>query len=472
MAGITGSPRIAIIGAGGWVFPLVLIRDILSFPGLQGSAFALHDIDDGRVGRTLSDVERLVELHNLPASAFATTDQREALRGVDIVICAFQVGGLDAYRLDVEIPRAYGVDQTVGDTLGPGGIFRGLRTVEVLRRLCADMQELCPDALLIQYANPMTINCWASERMGIETLGLCHSVQHTSHMLADELEVAYDEIVYDCAGVNHTAWFTTFRRGEEDLIPAIRKKMSDRHLGEHAPGGRTGDLYNGRYERVRAELMRLTGYFHTESSHHASEYWPWFRKDPETTLRYLPERWDYYELCAARSLDERNDEIVSETTDAGLQPSEEYGARVVNGLVSGEAQIVYGNVPNCGLIDNLPADACVEVACLVDGNGVRPLKYGRLPSACAALNNQQIAVQRLAVEAAIEADVGLLHAAVALDPLTSATLTLPEIRDMVDRMLAAEADWLPSWSQASQPATTGFVSRPIPSTSTVTSSPG
>jgi alpha-galactosidase len=274
---------------------------------LRQSSIRLYDIDSERVAETERGARRLIARHELEIDLSVSADRGEALEGADFVICVLQAGGLDAYRCDVEIPREYGVDQPVGDTLGPGGVFRGLRTIAVLRGLAAEMRRRCPRALLIQYANPMSINCWATDRLGVETIGLCHSVQHTSRMLAEELGVPYDEVTFDCAGVNHTAWFTSFRRGRADLLPAIRQTICDRHLAEGSRGAEAphASAYEGLQERVRAELMRLTGVFHTESSHHASEYWPWFRRTPETTRSYIPERWDYFQNCLTQHLPDR-----------------------------------------------------------------------------------------------------------------------------------------------------------------------
>jgi alpha-galactosidase len=358
----------------------------------------------------------------------------------------FQVGGVDAYGFDIEIPREYGIDQTVGDTLGPGGIFRGLRTVPALREVAEAMRDLCPDALLLNYANPMSINCWATDLVGAPIVGLCHSVQGTSELLARELGVPYDEVTFDCAGVNHTAWFTTFRRGDEDLVPRIREVIKARHVERTEPLlPRSDDPYES-IERVRAELMLLTGYFHTESSHHASEYWAWFRKTPELTREYIDREWDYLVICRSSDAAGSNAEILAEARASGIRHGGEFAAPIIDSMVTGTKRVVYGNVRNGDLVQNLPADACVEVACEVDRNGVRPLRFGALPPACAALNQVQITVQRLAVEAAMTGDRGLVHAAVALDPLTSAVQTLPKIHEMAERMLDAEAPWLPQFA--------------------------
>lgn len=440
------NPRIVIVGAGGWVFPLELSRDILAFPALSGGTLVLYDIDVPAAERTQMYVRGLIEDARLPARVEVAPDLGSALHGADFVITVFQVGGVDAYAHDVEIPREYGIDQTVGDTLGPGGVFRGLRTVEALRVVAEGMLEICPDALLLNYANPMSVNCWATDLLGVRIVGLCHSVQGTSELLARELGVPYDEVTFDCAGVNHTAWFTTFRRGDEDLIPRIRAVMRARHVDRTEPLlPRSADAYES-IERVRSELMLLTGYFHTESSHHASEYWAWFRKTPELTNEYLDRRWDYLEICRAAVADTTNEDIVEEARREGLRHGGEFAAPIIDSVVTGVPRVVYGNVRNGGSVENLPPDACVEVACAVDGNGVRPVRHGALPAACAALNNVQIAVQRLTVEAAMTGDRDLVHAAVALDPLTSAVQTLPKIHEMSDRMLEAEARWLPQFA--------------------------
>ncbi len=435
-------PKITIIGAGGYVFPLTLIRDILSFEALQESVLSLYDPDPSRAAITHDGARRLVEAHGLGTKLEVPTERREALIGADFVICTFQVGGIEAYGHDVNIPREFGVDQPVGDTLGPGGVFRGLRSVAALQGIAADIKLLCPTALLIQYANPMSINCWATSELGVKTVGLCHSVQHTSKMLARELNVPYDEVNFDSAGVNHTAWFTTFRRGGEDLIPRIRQVMTERHLQAAAAGLASDELYAGGNERVRTELMALTGYFHTESSHHASEYWSWFRKNPDMVKQNLPQRWDYYEICSAHSPDHDVDEFIEVSRREGLSASQEYGAYIIDSMTTGTRRVIYGNVPNDGLVSNLAGDCCVEVACLVDDLGLRPVKYGGLPPACAALNNVQVNVQRLVVRAALDGDRSLVYAAVALDPLTGALLTLSQIRAMTDRLFEAERPWL------------------------------
>ncbi len=435
--------KIAIIGAGGYVFPLTLVRDLLAFPSLRDSELALMDIDGERLARTEDGVRRLIAQHDFPTRVEATTDRRRALDGAQYVIITFQVGDLEAYRLDVEIPRRYGVDQTVGDTLGPGGVFRGLRTIAVLKEIAADMQELCPEALVIQYANPMAMNCWTLARLGIKTVGLCHSVQGTSRMLARALDLPYSEVTYRCAGINHQAWFLEFKHRGQDVYPRLRETMIARHLVEpQSDGG--GSAYEGNIERVRTAIMAMTGYFHTESSHHASEYVPYFRKNKALIEAYIPHRWDYYEICAAHDEAGHVDQFLAGTAGE-LHPSLEYGAFIVDSMETGQSRVIYGNVPNTGLITNLPQGCCVEVPCLVDANGIQPTFVGDLPLPCAAVNRTNINVQELAVEAGLAGDRQLAHAAVALDPLTGALLTLPQIHAMVDELFAAQAQWLPQF---------------------------
>jgi alpha-galactosidase len=449
--------KIAIIGAGGYVFPLRLVGDLLSFPELRDATIALMDIDADRLERTADAARELVDHHRFPTRIEATTDRRCALDGASHVVITFQVGGLDAYRLDVEIPRRYGLDQTVGDTLGPGGVFRFLRSAPVYRSLAADVAELCPGALLINYANPMAMSCWYLDRLGVTTVGLCHSVQNTSRMLARQLGVPYDEVDFLAAGINHQAWFLRFQRREVDLYPRLREVMARRHLeqtgtngltadrGEHSEEDRGDSVYEGGSERVRTEIMAAFGYFHTESSHHASEYLPYFRKDAALVESYIPKRWDYYEVCAAHDEAGRSNELLTRLKTE-LAPSVEYGAQIVYGMQTGRPQVIYGNVPNHGLIPNLPAGCCVEVPCLVDQNGVQATAVGPLPPQCAAVNRTNVNVQELAVQAAHRGDREHVYHAVMLDPLTGALLTLKQIRAMVDELFTAEAEWLPDFT--------------------------
>ncbi|HEY6739855.1 MAG TPA: alpha-glucosidase/alpha-galactosidase [Actinopolymorphaceae bacterium] len=446
--------KITIIGAGGYVFPLRLIGDLLSFPELRGATLALMDLDAVRLERTASATRELVAHHGFPTRVEATTDRREALDGADYVVITFQVGGVESYRADVEIPRTYGVDQCVGDTIGPGGVFRFLRSVNSYTEIAADMHEVCPNAQLINYANPMAMATWYLTHLGIEAVGLCHSVQGTSRMLARELGVPYDEVSYISAGINHQAWFLEFKRGKEDLYPRLRGLMKERHLGwrdasgladdhgDHSDATRGASVYEGGIERVRTMIMDAVGFFQTESSHHASEYQPYFRKNPETVLDYIPRRWDYYQICLAHDEDEQTASLLSRLKEE-LRPSVEYGATIVHSMETDTKAVVYGNVPNRGIITNLPQGCCVEVPCLVDRNGIQPTVIGDLPPQCAAINRTNINVQELAVTAAITGDRQHVYQAVMMDPLTSALLRLEQIRAMVDELFQAHAALLP-----------------------------
>jgi len=448
--------KIAIIGAGGYVFPLRLVGDLLSFPALRDSTFTLMDVDLSRAERTASAARELVKHHDFPTRIQTTTDRRTALDGANYVIVTFQVGGIDAYRYDVEVPGRYGIDQTVGDTLGPGGVFRFLRSAPAYAAIAADMKELCPNALLINYANPMAMNCWLLSRLGIDTVGLCHSVQGTSRMLARHLDVPYDDVQFVAAGINHQAWFLEFRRGHEDLYPRLRDVMKRAHLprrevsglaadrGEHSEANRGVSVYEGGQERVRTEIMAAFGYFHTESSHHASEYLPYFRKNPETVGQFIQQRWDYYEICAAHDESGRTNDLLAQLK-AELKPSVEYGALIVDSAETNTPRVIYGNVENRNLIPNLPRGCCVEVPCLVDGNGIQPTAVGLLPPQCAAVNRTNVNVQELAVEAVLSESREHIYHAVSLDPLTGALLTLEQVHAMVDDLIDAERQWLPEF---------------------------
>jgi alpha-galactosidase len=446
--------KITIIGAGGFVFPFRLIGDLLSFPALRDAELCLMDIDAERVDRVAAGARELARHHSFATEIVSTSDQREALDGADVVIITFQVGGVEAYRFDVEIPRRYGVDQTVGDTVGPGGVFRFLRSVGAYSSIAEDALELCPDAQFINYANPMAMATGYLNARGLNTVGLCHSVQGTTRMLARTLGVPYDEVNFISAGINHQAWILKFERHGEDLYPELRRVMAARHQrgraaadlraddGDHSEAAEGLSNYEGGNEQVRTALMETFGFFETESSHHASEYLPYFRKDPETTLSFIPERWDYYEICSSH--DEQGDiDDQLEKLKADLAPSVEYGATIVNSLVTGVPSVVYGNVPNRSLITNLPGDACVEVPCLVDRSGVQPTSIDDLPLQLAALNRTNVNVQTLAVQAALTGDLANVYHAVALDPLTAAHLTLDEIHAMTDELLEAHRALLP-----------------------------
>jgi len=441
-------PKITLIGAGSVVFTRNLCNDILLTPALQDSTIALMDIDPKRLAQARDLVRAIADRRGVKARVKATTDRRKAVLDADYVITIFQQGGLDAYKLDIEIPQRYGVEQCVGDTLGPGGVFRALRTIPVLIDLCYDMDDLAPDALLLNYVNPMAANCWAVDvATGRPHVGLCHSVQGTSEMLAQWIGVPYDEVVYLCAGINHQAWFLEFRQDKEDLYPLLWAAIERPEIYAQEP--------------VRIELMKHFGYFVTESSGHASEYLPYFRKNAQMVNEDLVPRFEdkvnhwfdfgrtggYLRFCI-RWFEETQEfyrNLLEGVKDLPTERTHEYGSYIIEAMETNQPVRINGNVPNWGLIDNLPQGCCVEVPCLVDGNGVQPTAIGTLPTQLAALNRTNVNVQELIVEAALTGDTEAVYHAVMLDPLTAAVCTLSQIRSMVDELLATQSQWLPQF---------------------------
>ena len=437
--------KIAIIGAGGYEFPLQLMNDFLSFPSTQDAHYALMDIDPLALARTERLARRLVDAHRLPAKIDPTTDRAAALNGADFVVVCFQVGGRDAYAVDMEVPRRYGLDQTVGDTLGPGGVFRGLRSMKALDEITRDMQRYCPDALLLNYANPMAINCWFASSQGIRTTGLCHSVQHTADELASIMGLEDGTWSFRAAGINHQAWMLDFRHHGRDVMAELRTAVNEYHRGERTPVRELDEWYAGGRESVRTAIMNLTGWFQTESSHHASEYYPHFRRDPRQVEQLLPERWDYLEITRGNN-EAQLDQMATEFAEGTLAVSEEYAARIVDSVLTNTPRVIYGNVPNTGLITNLPDGCCVEVPCLVDQNGVQPTFVGDLPAAGAGIDLASVGYQQCVVEAYRQGSKDLVYTAVSLDRLTSSLLDLDQIRAMTDEMIAAQQQWLPELS--------------------------
>jgi alpha-galactosidase len=441
-------PNITLIGAGSVVFTRNLCSDILLTPALQNATITLMDIDPGRLAQARDLVQALIDGRRIDARVVATTDRRAAVRGADYVVTTFQQGGLEAYQLDIDIPKKYGVEQCVGDTLGPGGVFRALRTIPVLTELGRDMDELAPNALLLNYVNPMAANCWAFDKAtGRPHVGLCHSVQGTSEMLARWIDVPYEQVVFHCAGINHQAFFLTFRRDNEDLYPRIWQAIEN------------PTIYGS--EPVRIDMMKYFGYFVTESSGHASEYVPYFRKSArivtdELVPRFTNQRDDWFDFgrtggylreCLSRQERAQHEFQALIAGDKALptERTHEYGSYIIEAIETNQPARINGNVPNHGLIDNLPEGCCVEVPCLVDGNGIQPTKVGAVPPQLAALNRTNINVQELIVHAALTGDTAAVHHAVMLDPLTAAVCTLPQIHAMVDELLAAQQRWLPQF---------------------------
>jgi alpha-galactosidase len=433
--------RIAIIGAGSLVFSSRLTADILTYPHLRDAHFALVDVDGERLQYAGRIVDRICRDGGYAAATHSLhTDRAVALDGADCVIVSILVGGYDAIEREIDIPLRYGIDQAIGDTLTPGGIMRCLRTLPPLLDVARDVRRYCPDAWVLNYTNPMAMLCWGLQRAvpELQLVGLCHSVQHTTGQWARRLQIPLGEVDFACAGLNHQAWITRFEHAGRDLLPAIRELAVDPSLW--------------RRDTSRMEYVKHFGYPVTEASGHNSEYSAWFRKRPELIAAYCPGgSWNggsgfIKELYNRPDWRATMQALADGSEPISLQRSHEYGSQIVSALTGGEPALVYGNVINDGCIDNLPADACVEVACRVGTDGIHPQPFGELPAHLAAINQTQINVQRLAVLAALEADPERVFQAMALDPLTGAVGTLDDIREMTRELLTAHAPWLPAFA--------------------------
>ncbi len=431
--------KIAMIGAGSLVFCKTLMSDFLSTPALAGSEYRLMALTHTRLDKMKGFVERMIKDNGIDATVTATTDRREALAGADYVVVMLQVGGVEEFRQDYEIPLKYGVDQCIADTLGPGGVFRALRHIPALLEIARDMQELCPNAILFNYANPMAMCCSALGRVpDLQFVGLCHGVQTTMDLIASYVGVPKEEIDFTAAGINHMGWFLRLEHKGRDLYPVLKENFE-----------RPGFYVN---EKVRGEVMRHFGYFMTESTGHLSEYLPYFRKNKKALDLYCDEpsfggeTGAYYKYCAM--LAEKfatTDPLSIESTKLGPR-SAEYCSHIIEARETGNIFRLNGNVRNDSYITNLPNGCCVEVPIYVDRLGLHPTAVGNLPPQCAALNMTNVLVQTLTVDASFAGDPELVMQAVAMDPLTSAVLTLAEIRDMVSEMLEAERKYLPQFA--------------------------
>jgi alpha-galactosidase len=434
--------KITFIGAGSLGFTRKLARDLLTFPLLQDATLSLMDIDPERLEFAQKSVQRIVDLGNYPARVEATLDRVEALKGADVVLCTILAGGTEVWRHDIEIPKKYGVDTNIGDTRGPSGVFRALRTIPVMLSIVKDMERYCPDAVLLNYTNPMAMLCRAMERESfIRLTGLCHSVQGTAAMLARWIGAPVEEITYTCAGINHQAWYLEYLWNGRDAYPLIREAVQE------------PEIYNE--EIVRNEMLLHLDYYVTESSGHNSEYNWWFRKRPELIEKYCihgtgwnPGEYAYilkeYQLKEDAWKDEAR-EWFAEETPISLARGQEYAAYIINALQGGEIFQFNGNVPNTGLITNLPEGACVEVPVFVDRAGFHSVHVGPLPPQCLALNHVSVMVEEMAVEAALTGDPRLVFHSILYDPLTAAMLSLAEIEQMVNEMFQQNRDHLPQF---------------------------
>jgi alpha-galactosidase len=424
-------PKIAYIGAGSGAFARQVVTDILTIDGLDDGEFALVDIDPARLEPAHALTCKLVARSGKDWKVTSSTQRADVLDGADFVVNSIEVAGLRNVRHDYDIPMRYGVDQCIGDTIGPGGIFKALRTGPAWLEICEDIARLAPKALVLNYTNPMSILTLAALRhTDLEVVGLCHSVQGTSWQLSQYIGVEWRDLVFECAGINHNAWFTELTHKGEDAYPRLRERANDPEIYERDP--------------VRFEVMKHLGYFVTESSGHFSEYVPYFRKRPELIERYarggyLGESGFYANNWPRWRADQDNDvaDWNAGRKDLPSGRSAEYASTIVQAKTMNRARVIYGNVRNDGLIDNLP-DGCVEVACLVDARGIQPTHFGALPEQMAALNRSHMAVHELMVQALLERDCAKAKHALMLDPLTAAVCSLDEISAMFDEMWAAQ----------------------------------
>ena len=434
--------RVVFLGAGSAVFTRNLVADLITFPELQNTEVVLMDVDEERLDRISRISEYVIKQEDARLSISSTLSRREALRGADYIVITIAVGGLQAREPDIAIPAKYGVGQCIGDTLGPGGVFRGLRHLQVFDSIIEDILELCPHAIVLQYSNPMAILTWRMLLTPIQSVGLCHSVQGTSAQLAAYCGVPFNELDYWVAGVNHQAWFLELRHRGKDLLPTLSAKLT------------AEDLYGE--EPVRIELFRRFGYFVTESSAHASEYYPYFRKTPEMigawATWYQPPGSQYGGgstgggIAKAKQREVEYEEMMQRQSSGqeqfAVKRSGEYGAEIVAAVETGSTIRINGNVRNDGHITNLPAGCCVEVPCLVDGLGVHPCFVGDLPPQLAALNRGSIGLQEMVVRGHLAKDREAIFQAIALDPLTAAVCTLDQVRNMTNEMFEANEPWI------------------------------
>ena len=431
-------PKIAFIGAGSTVFAKNLLGDILSFPELAESHIALMDIDDERLKTSAIVAHKVAHAVGARPRITTHTDRRASLDGADYAINMIQVAGYKpGTEIDFEIPKKYGLRQTIADTLGIGGIMRALRTIPVMLEMCRDMEQVSsPDLTFLNYVNPMCMNTWAVTRATkVKTVGLCHSVQGTAEQLARDINVPIDQINYLCAGINHMAFYLKFERNGEDLYPLIRNVVEE---------GRVPD-----WNRVRYEMLSRLGYFVTESSEHFAEYCPYFiRRDrPDLIEKFKVPLDEYIRRCENQIAGWHKMKAKYESDESvDVHRSHEYGSLIIHSIETGVPRVVYGNVANNDLISNLPNGCCVELPVLVDKNGLQPTRIGAIPAQLAAMMQTNINVQSLTVEAALTGKKEHVYQAAMFDPHTAAELTLDEIWSLVDELIAAHGDYIPPLS--------------------------
>ncbi len=426
-------PKIAMIGAGSVVFAQHLLGDIMSWPEFARPRIALMDIDPDRLAVAERMAHKLAEALGAKPRVSAYRTRKPALEGADYVVNTIQVGGFAATKVDFEVPKKYGLQQTIADTNGIGGIFRALRTMPVVVKIAREMEELCPQAILINYANPMAMVCWAVSRAtSIQTVGLCHSVQGTAMQLADYMGLPGEELAYRAAGINHMNFYLKLEHRGKDAYPRLRRAMRRPEVWERDP--------------VRFEVMNRLGYFVSESSVHFAEYVPWFiRRDrPELIARYDISIDEYLKRCIAqdRHWQRTKQEMLSDRP-LTVHRSHEYCGYILHAHHTGEPCVIYGNVPNTGLITNLPQGCCVEVPCLVDRNGIQPCHVGDLPPQLAGVIRNTVNVHELTIEGFFTGRRDHIYQAALLDPRASAELTVDEIYSLVDDLFEAHGKMVP-----------------------------
>ena len=447
--------KLTIIGAGSTVFTKNIVVDLLTIEKFKSIEIALMDIDQNRLIKTKEVLEIIATKMRATPKITLHTNRRESLLDADFVQTTIQVGGYKPSTvIDFEIPKKFGLNQTIADTLGIGGIMRSLRTIPVLLNIAEDIEKVCPNALWMQYVNPMCTNMIAINRVfpNVRNIGLCHSVQGTAEMLAEDLQENIKNISYQCAGINHMAFFQKFEKIStgEDLYPKL-KRLADQILSDKKISSRTKKQeYPGRnlHEKVRYEILKRFGFFVTESSEHFAEYVPWFIKPHKEELieNYKIPIDEYIFRCEYYSeLWNELDKDISIITTEKIKRSHEYASYIIDAVVNNNKFTVYGNVMNNGLIENLPSNCCVEVPCIVDDKGFYPQKIGRLPEQLSALMRTNINVQILTAEAALTKKREHIYHAAMLDPLTSSHLSIEEIYALTDEMLKAHADYLPKY---------------------------
>ncbi len=431
--------KVVFLGAGSAFFARLFV-DVMSIPGADKGEMGLVDVDEMRLDLAHNVAKKVLKEMGKDWKITATKNRKQVMKNADYIINCIEVSGVDCVRFDNDIPLKYGVDQCIGDTIGPGGLFKALRTVPVFLEVLKDVEKFCPDALVLNYTNPMSIMCLSARRASsAKVIGLCHSVQGTSHLLAKYAEVPYQELRWECGGINHLAWFTKLEHHGKSLYPVLQKKIKkDKELLEKDP--------------IRFDMMKHFGYFVTESSGHFSEYLPFYRKRPELIEKHCGEKYRGGSSFYAnewpgwrKEHDEKRRKIISGEEKFDFNRTWEYASYIIQAMETHQPFTAHVTVPNTGLIENLPQDGVVEVACMIDANGVHPTHFGPLPPQVVALCDWQMRMYELAATACVEKSKEAAVHALMLDPLTAAVCSPGEIRKMTMELFKAEENFLPGF---------------------------